>query len=121
MINRHYHQEVAVEDVLVQFSSVVITANGHGEEKDKEIYWGLDYISNFLRCLNKGKQYSFPPQLLLAHRSDEQIEEEGGNEEIDSQQINKKSNYNIKNNAIIAKGAILNNFIEQGNTRPYWY
>ncbi|KAA6374861.1 MAG: hypothetical protein EZS28_029611 [Streblomastix strix] len=95
------------------------TASGHGEECDNEIYWGLDQTSNFLSCLNKEKYYLFPPQPLLAHRSDELIEEEGGNEEIDSQLINKKSNYNIKNNANIAKGAILNYFIEYGNPRPY--
>ncbi|KAA6390993.1 MAG: hypothetical protein EZS28_013480 [Streblomastix strix] len=101
----------------------VSTASGHGEEYDNEIYWGLDQISNFLRCLNKWKYYNatFPPQPLLARRADEQIEEEGGNEEIDSQQKNKAFSCNIKDNANRAKGSIFNYFIEQVNTRLSWY
>ncbi|KAA6382828.1 MAG: hypothetical protein EZS28_021644 [Streblomastix strix] len=101
----------------------IITASGHGEEEDKEINYGLDYISNFLECINHRKYYQpqFPPQPLLVRRSDEQIEEEGGNEEIDSQQLNKGFSGKIKNSANRAKGMILNYFIEQGNQKPYWY
>ncbi|KAA6389854.1 MAG: hypothetical protein EZS28_014615, partial [Streblomastix strix] len=77
---------------------------------------------DMLECLNKGKQNSFPPQPLLAHRSDEQLEEEGGNEEIDSQLINKEhQDCNIKDYANEDKGRILNYFIEQGNPKPNWY
>ncbi|KAA6363103.1 MAG: hypothetical protein EZS28_041370 [Streblomastix strix] len=78
----------------------------------------------FLSNLNKGRNYnpSFPPQPLLVRRSDEQIEEEGGNEEIESQLINKKSDYgHIKNSANYAKGWILNNFIKYDNPKPDWY
>ncbi|KAA6367025.1 MAG: hypothetical protein EZS28_037448 [Streblomastix strix] len=99
----------------------ISTASGHGKKYDNEIRIGLYYIYIFLRCLNKGKQFSFPPQPLLAHRSDEQLEEEGGNEEIDSQLMNKGFNSDIKNNANETKGEILNYFIDQGNRRPYWY
>ncbi|KAA6319782.1 MAG: hypothetical protein EZS28_054776 [Streblomastix strix] len=100
----------------------ISTASASGEEKDEEIWIGLIDISQFFSNLNKGKQDSFPPQPLLAHRSDEQIEEEGGNEEIDSQLINNgHQNYNIKDYANRAKGAILNYFIEQGNPKPDWY
>ncbi|KAA6365761.1 MAG: hypothetical protein EZS28_038711 [Streblomastix strix] len=100
----------------------ISTASGSGEKKDQEIWYGLFRISQFIRCLNKAKQNSFPHQLLLAHRSDEQIEEEGGNEEIDSQLINKEHQYcNIKDGAIKTKGRILNYFIEQGNPKPDWY
>ncbi|KAA6371080.1 MAG: hypothetical protein EZS28_033393 [Streblomastix strix] len=115
MINRHQHQEIAVEMLVIAIS----TAGGQGEEDD-EIYWGLSRIFKFLSNLHQGK-YSFPPQPLLARRSDEQIEEEGGNEEIDAQLINKGLQGNIKNNANYAKGAILNYFIEQGTSKPYWY
>ncbi|KAA6397954.1 MAG: hypothetical protein EZS28_006513 [Streblomastix strix] len=116
------------ELVKVGYARVLViaisTASGSGEEYDKEIYQGLNYISDFIRCLNKGKNNfaTFPPQPLLARRSDEQIEEEGGNEEIDSQLINKGYQYrNIKHRANETKGAILNYFIEQGNRKPYWY
>ncbi|KAA6387673.1 MAG: hypothetical protein EZS28_016800 [Streblomastix strix] len=80
-------------------------------------------ISYFLKYLNQVRNYheTFPPQPLLAYRSDEQIEEDGVNEEIDSQLINQGINGNIKNNANRAKGAILNYFIEQGNPKPIWY
>ncbi|KAA6376535.1 MAG: hypothetical protein EZS28_027941, partial [Streblomastix strix] len=103
------------------FVIAISTASGSGEEDDGEIKDGLNYISEFIRCLNKGKQNSFPPQPLLAHRSYEQIEEEGGNEEIDSQLINKAFSGNIKNSANRAKLAVLNYFIEQGNPKPDWY
>ncbi|KAA6375836.1 MAG: hypothetical protein EZS28_028637 [Streblomastix strix] len=102
----------------------ISTASGSGEEYDDDINSGLVRISYFIRCLNKGKSYqqpSFPPQPLLVRRSDEQLEEEGGNEEIDSQLINEGDYGLIKNRANEGKGAILNYFIEQGNQRPYWY
>ncbi|KAA6377954.1 MAG: hypothetical protein EZS28_026520, partial [Streblomastix strix] len=97
----------------------ISTASGSGEEQDQEIWSGLFRLSNFLKCLHQGKQNSFPPQPLLVRRSVEQIEEEGGNEEIDSQIINKGKffGYNIKDDANEAKGIILNYFIEQGNTK----
>ncbi|KAA6389227.1 MAG: hypothetical protein EZS28_015250 [Streblomastix strix] len=104
------------------FVIAISTASGYGEEQDKEILNGMNYFSQFLKFLNKEKQNSFPPQPLLAHRSDEQIEEEGGNEEIDSQLINiGHQDCNIKYEANEAKGRILNQFIEQGNPKPYWY
>ncbi|KAA6369604.1 MAG: hypothetical protein EZS28_034869, partial [Streblomastix strix] len=100
----------------------ISTASGSGEEQDLEISNGLDFISDFLSNLNKGRsdyEPSFPPQPLLARRSDEQIEEEGGNEEIESQLIKKGDQYYyIKSQANRAKGAILNYFIEQDNRKP---
>ncbi|KAA6371409.1 MAG: hypothetical protein EZS28_033064 [Streblomastix strix] len=103
----------------------ISTAGGSGEEQNLEIRDRLDFISYFIRCLNKGRKSSwvpsFPTQPLLAHRSNEQIEEEGGIEEIDSQLINKGDYVHIKTDANEAKGWILNYFIEQGNQRPIWY
>ncbi|KAA6355755.1 MAG: hypothetical protein EZS28_048718, partial [Streblomastix strix] len=96
-----YFGDASVHSELINigYAGVLViaisTASGHGEEYDGQIYKGLDYISTFLICLNKGKLYSFPPKPLLAHRSDEQLEEEGGNEEIDSQLINKGISGNI--------------------------
>ncbi|KAA6384262.1 MAG: hypothetical protein EZS28_020208, partial [Streblomastix strix] len=115
-------ESVQSELINVGYARVLViaisTASGSGEEDDGEIKDGLNNISEFIRCLNKGKQNSFPPQPLLAHRSYEQIEEEGENEEIDSQLINKAFSGNIKNSANRAKLAVLNYFIEQGNPKP---
>ncbi|KAA6367695.1 MAG: hypothetical protein EZS28_036778 [Streblomastix strix] len=106
------------ELVNINYTKVLViaisTASGQGEEQDDEIFYKLDRISNFIRCLNQGNQYNpiYPPQPLLARRSDEQLEEEGGNEEIDSQQINEGRQYrNVKYEAYEAKAAILNNFV----------
>ncbi|KAA6388241.1 MAG: hypothetical protein EZS28_016234, partial [Streblomastix strix] len=76
----------------------ISTASGSGEEKDEEIWIGLSSIFQFFSNLNKGKQYNpiFPPQPLLARRSVEQIEEEGGNEEIEAQLINIRGKWDIK-------------------------
>ncbi|KAA6401932.1 MAG: hypothetical protein EZS28_002538 [Streblomastix strix] len=116
MINKHQKLEIAVQMLVIAIS----TASGSGEEKDNEIYKGLDYIYRFLYKLNNGRNYNetFPPQPLLAHRSYEQIEEEGGNEEIDSQQINKGFNGDIKIGVNLAKELIQNIFIEQCNPKP---
>ncbi|KAA6373584.1 MAG: hypothetical protein EZS28_030889 [Streblomastix strix] len=117
------HSELANANYSGVLVIAISTACGHVEEYDKEIRNRLFRISQFLKYLIKGNQYSFPPQPLLARRSDEQIEEEGGNEEIDSQLINKGkgSFWSIKNNANGAKRAILNYFIKQSNQRPICY
>ncbi|KAA6393625.1 MAG: hypothetical protein EZS28_010850 [Streblomastix strix] len=122
MINRHYKLEVAVDIVQIEYAGALViaisTASGSGEEQDDEIQDGLCHISFFLKYLHQGRLFTFPPQPLLARRSFEQIEEEGGNEEIESQMNNKENRGNIKNNANYAKKEILNYFIEQGNPRP---
>ncbi|KAA6379644.1 MAG: hypothetical protein EZS28_024829 [Streblomastix strix] len=99
----------------------ISTASGAGEEQDEEICNGLYRISKFLRDIHQGNYSSFPPQPLLVRRSVEQIEEEGGNEEIDVQMNNKGCYGNIKYHANRAKGRILNYFIELGNPKPNWY
>ncbi|KAA6385189.1 MAG: hypothetical protein EZS28_019285 [Streblomastix strix] len=134
LLNIHCSSDASAQSELVNanYTGVLViaisTASGSGEEQDEQISIRLGNISTFLNCLNKGGKYyikTFPPQPLLAHRSDEQIEEEGGNEEIDSQLINKGKGHfdydDIKNSANRAQGEILNYFIEQGNQRPYWY
>ncbi|KAA6364024.1 MAG: hypothetical protein EZS28_040449 [Streblomastix strix] len=131
--NIHYSGDASAHSELVNTRYVrvliiaISTASGAGEEQDDEIYWGLFRISNFLSNLHQGRnndeppfQY-FPPQPLLVHRSVEQIEEEGGNEEIESQLINEGNGWNIKDEVNETKGWILNYFTEQGNQRPDWY
>ncbi|KAA6363209.1 MAG: hypothetical protein EZS28_041264 [Streblomastix strix] len=94
------------------------TAGGQGEEQDKEIWNGLMYISVFLIGLHEGRngdyQPSFQPLPLLARRSEEQMEEEGANEEIDAQMKNKGMNGDIKHFANDAKAMTLNRFIHGG-------
>ncbi|KAA6372711.1 MAG: hypothetical protein EZS28_031763 [Streblomastix strix] len=94
------------------------TAGGIGEEHDKEISNGLFYIYWFLRELYEGRneqQPSFQPLPLLARITEEQIEEEGANEEIEAQMNNNKG-YDgyIKQWAIVFKKVTLNHFIRRG-------
>ncbi|KAA6388898.1 MAG: hypothetical protein EZS28_015575 [Streblomastix strix] len=112
MINRRQHQEVAVANVCGIFKNIVMNL------------FNLNLLMLIiLDNLYQGRNCyaTFPPQPLLARRSVEQIEEEGGNEEIDSQLINKGQRGNIKSNAKGANRRILNHFVEQGSTRPDWY
>ncbi|KAA6396996.1 MAG: hypothetical protein EZS28_007476 [Streblomastix strix] len=91
------------------------TAGGIGEEQNQDIYDGLMYIYNFLRELHEGRnnswQPSFQPLPLLARRIEEQIEEEGGNEELEAQTKNSGDAGNIKYLAKWAKAATMNHFI----------
>ncbi|KAA6399836.1 MAG: hypothetical protein EZS28_004641 [Streblomastix strix] len=92
------------------------TAGGIGEEQNEEIGNGLMYIYDFLRELHKGRnnQPSFQPLPLLARMTEEQIEEEGANEEVEAQMINYGHKYcNIKYYAKYAKAVILNHFIHR--------
>ncbi|KAA6370673.1 MAG: hypothetical protein EZS28_033800 [Streblomastix strix] len=105
MINRHLKLDVAVESVCVIFNNManpllrmdllmldmlkcqlllLILLVFYGEVQDEQIYQRLDRFSYFFSNLHQ-KDYLFPPQPLLARRADEQIEEDGGNEEIESQ------------------------------------
>ncbi|KAA6394772.1 MAG: hypothetical protein EZS28_009701 [Streblomastix strix] len=101
------------------------TAGGVGEEQDEEIGWNLDYIFKFLRSLNLGT-HSLPHQLipLLFKRIFEQVEEEGGNEEVDSQLINRgygQSRNSMEYMASRTRGAILNFYIDLSTREPRWY
>ncbi|KAA6391807.1 MAG: hypothetical protein EZS28_012665 [Streblomastix strix] len=90
------------------------TAGGIGEEQDAEIYNGLSYIFWFLRQLHEGRndQPSFQPLPLLARNTEEQMEEEGSNEEIETQMNNNGDDGFIKNEANDAKATTLNRFIK---------
>ncbi|KAA6366726.1 MAG: hypothetical protein EZS28_037747 [Streblomastix strix] len=89
------------------------TAGGIGEEQDVEIWNGLWQISVFLRKLLEGRNYqpSFQPLPLLVLRSDEQIEEEGANEELEAQMKNKGYDGDILDQAKAVKATTLNHFI----------
>ncbi|KAA6379236.1 MAG: hypothetical protein EZS28_025239 [Streblomastix strix] len=127
--------DTAAQSQLVAFGYVRIliivisTAGGLGEEHDQEINEVLIHISDFLFELHKGRNAHLPhfqSESLLARRSIEQIEDEGGNEEIDSQLINKGKEIlfargSFKKMANDAKGQILNFYIDKGCKRPWWY
>ncbi|KAA6358462.1 MAG: hypothetical protein EZS28_046011 [Streblomastix strix] len=92
------------------------TAGGKGEEQDKEIRNGLYYINWFLRELHEGRNWypSFQPLPLLARNTEEQMEEEGADEEIEAQMNNNGMNGDIKCNANYVKEVVLNHFIHRG-------
>ncbi|KAA6376322.1 MAG: hypothetical protein EZS28_028151, partial [Streblomastix strix] len=87
------------------------TAGGIGEEEDYAICKLLIHINNFLTQIHEGRndyQPSFQPLPLLARMTEEQIEEEGANEEVEAQMINYGHKYcNIKYYAKYAKAVIL--------------
>ncbi|KAA6393869.1 MAG: hypothetical protein EZS28_010603 [Streblomastix strix] len=92
------------------------TAGGIGEERDKEILYGFNYISDFLRQLHEGRNNrkpSFQPLPLLARITEEQIIEEGANEELEAQIKNKGNNGSIKYWTNEAKAVVLNRFIHR--------
>ncbi|KAA6360997.1 MAG: hypothetical protein EZS28_043476 [Streblomastix strix] len=93
------------------------TAGGKGEEQDLEILNGLMYIYLFLRALHAGRndyhKPSFQPLPLLARNTEEQMEEEGANEEIEALMYNNGYNSIIKYNANNANAMTLNRFIHK--------
>ncbi|KAA6355726.1 MAG: hypothetical protein EZS28_048747 [Streblomastix strix] len=93
------------------------TAGGVGEEKDMEILNGLDHFYYFLRQLHEGRNDgylpSFQPLPLLVRITEEQIEEDGANEEIDAQIKNNGQYSNIKILGNYVKAVILNHFINR--------
>ncbi|KAA6360437.1 MAG: hypothetical protein EZS28_044036 [Streblomastix strix] len=106
--------------VNVQYGKVFCisfsTAGGIGEEQDLEIYNGLIRISDFLREQHNGRNWqpSLQPLPLLARITEEQIEEEGANEEIEAQMINVGlvlGYFAVKIQAKMAKAETLNRFI----------
>ncbi|KAA6372615.1 MAG: hypothetical protein EZS28_031858, partial [Streblomastix strix] len=89
-------QELVNSEYAVELVLSLSTAGGDAEQDDIRIYKILTYISRFIKSLYQGRQTgyfnrgpSFPQQIRLARRSDEQIEEEGGIEEIEEQLFKK--------------------------------
>ncbi|KAA6384602.1 MAG: hypothetical protein EZS28_019872 [Streblomastix strix] len=123
-------QQVQAELINVGYGRVlfisVSAAGGTEEQEDDEISWGLFRISNFFYQLNNGRnnnnyQPSFPPQPALSKSYFEQIEEEGGNEEIESQLINNGKDQfcnKIKVKANQIKRMKMNYYIYRQNTEP---
>ncbi|KAA6364173.1 MAG: hypothetical protein EZS28_040300 [Streblomastix strix] len=99
-------------------STAFCTAGGKGEEQDLEIFYGMVRIFSFLIKLHAGRnddyQPSFQPLPLLARNTEEQMEEEGADEELEAQMNNNENEGGIKDYAKWAKAATLNRFIHGG-------
>ncbi|KAA6378258.1 MAG: hypothetical protein EZS28_026215 [Streblomastix strix] len=117
-------EQVQVELVTKGYPRILIiiinTAGGNEQEQDDGIGKGLINIADFINAILKGRetgpfnsQHSFPPQPVLFKSCLEQIEDEGGNEEIEAQLVNK--GYIIKDEAYDAKESILNIYVQWGN------
>ncbi|KAA6354563.1 MAG: hypothetical protein EZS28_049910 [Streblomastix strix] len=90
------------------------TAGGVGGEQDAKIYNVLNHFYDLLNELHEGRYYyqqSFQPLPLLARRTEEQMEEEGANEEIEAYMNYKGFYENIKKQANRVKAKTLNCFI----------
>ncbi|KAA6382017.1 MAG: hypothetical protein EZS28_022457 [Streblomastix strix] len=90
----------------------ISTSGGYGDESTLSIYTTLENIYNFLNILESGRLLNPHSQQgnnlsLICH---EQIEEEGGNEEIEAHLANQRYNYGILTQRIakLVKCVILN-------------
>ncbi|KAA6372808.1 MAG: hypothetical protein EZS28_031665 [Streblomastix strix] len=120
LIQEYGDAQVQSELVNVEYGRMMAvsfsTAGGIDEEDDDEIRSELNCICYFLREQLEGRnayQPFFQPLPLLARMSAEQIEEEGGNEEIESQLNSNGNNGSIKYYTKYAKAVILNHFIDR--------
>ncbi|KAA6393945.1 MAG: hypothetical protein EZS28_010528 [Streblomastix strix] len=112
--------ELVVDEYARTIMLLVGTAGGNGEQDDDDIYYSLDCISKFSRDLHQGRynKYGiFQPQPALSKTCIEQIEEEGGNEEVESQLINKGNWGYIIYGTNQVKSEILNLYIAKSNRR----
>ncbi|KAA6373566.1 MAG: hypothetical protein EZS28_030907, partial [Streblomastix strix] len=107
--------------------NIINTAGGNEYQQDEWIDQGLNNIYNFIIKILKGRQTdifnprpSLQPYPVLFKSCLEQIEDEGGNEEIEAQLVNKAiGEYDgIHNNSNLAKRRILNIYVDNSNPRP---
>ncbi|KAA6387139.1 MAG: hypothetical protein EZS28_017336 [Streblomastix strix] len=116
-----YYGDIQVQSELVNIgygrvmSITLSTAGGIGEEQDEQISNGLSRISWFPYELHEGRtwQPSFQPLPLLVRNTQEQIEEEGANEEVEAQMTNKENKWNSNGQANSTKAVTLNRFIHR--------
>ncbi|KAA6373012.1 MAG: hypothetical protein EZS28_031461, partial [Streblomastix strix] len=124
-IQRWGDEQVQVELVTNGYPRILIivinTAGGNEQEQDDGIGKGLINIADFIREILRGRRQTHPnypipslsPQPVLLKSCQEQIIDEGENEEIEAQLINK--GFFIKQRANWVKGSILNFFIDNSN------
>ncbi|KAA6388067.1 MAG: hypothetical protein EZS28_016405 [Streblomastix strix] len=106
-IQSYGDEQVQVDLVTMGYSKVLgfalSTSGGNEQEQDEEIRDGLFKIYTLLISFHYGGD-TLPSQPALSRICEEQIEEEGANEEIDSQYNSKGIDGDIKDNAKKAKG-----------------
>ncbi|KAA6399260.1 MAG: hypothetical protein EZS28_005211 [Streblomastix strix] len=83
-------------------------------KKFGEIFSSSNKDSKSSDSINGLSALTYQPNLC-----EEQIEEEGGNEEIESQLINKRYQWDVKNRALEAKREILNFYNDRNNPKPW--
>ncbi|KAA6374275.1 MAG: hypothetical protein EZS28_030197, partial [Streblomastix strix] len=122
-------QQVVSELTTIGYVIVLInalsTAGGNEEHDDFNIWLGLNNFIGFIIDLCVGgnfPQFIFSPKYSLAKFAYEQIEEFGGNEELEAQLINEgykqelfEGDISIKDNALLTKGELLHFFVDQSN------
>ncbi|KAA6339121.1 MAG: hypothetical protein EZS28_052637, partial [Streblomastix strix] len=123
-------ESVQAEIVNAGFIGVMIiaisTAGGSEEDETDETHQWLKNISRFLYYLRQGGEpdvfnrgTTFPPQPILRRICEQQMEEEGADEEIESQLINNQLNRNeyekIRDYARGTKLVIMNRYIDLSN------
>ncbi|KAA6394396.1 MAG: hypothetical protein EZS28_010077 [Streblomastix strix] len=122
IIHTYGDEQVQVELVTNGYPRVLVnvinTAGGSEQQDDWEIKQGLESIIKFIYVILEGRYNRgrpFPPQPVLFKSCQEQFEDEGENEEIEAQLVNKGKRL-LKGQANLAKEMILNIFIEMSNT-----
>ncbi|KAA6401935.1 MAG: hypothetical protein EZS28_002541 [Streblomastix strix] len=133
-IHRYGNVQDQVELVTNGYPRVLVrvinTAGGNEQQKDEEICFRLICIYWFIKAIFEGRETnpdykhpysSLPPQPVLFKSCQEQIEDEGENEEIEAQLINKWEDGNIKDRVNLVKGSILNIFFDRSNPKPWGY
>ncbi|KAA6398955.1 MAG: hypothetical protein EZS28_005521 [Streblomastix strix] len=117
-------ESISNQSFVNQTIDIIGIAGGHGAQDDNVIVSGLQNIISFFNFLHRGRQTQNVPvqmkqkqsqslQLNILHlkQSEEQLEAEGGTEEIEPLLLNKgtlKFIGQINKEALQAKGAILN-------------
>ncbi|KAA6357364.1 MAG: hypothetical protein EZS28_047109 [Streblomastix strix] len=133
-IHRWGDEQVQVELVTNGYPRALVidinTAGGNEYQQDKGIGQGLENIFEFIIKILKGREINpffkctaLSPQPFLFKSCQEQFEDEGGNEEITAQLVNKCEGYyyNVKDDANRAKEKILHFYVDNSNPRPRWY
>ncbi|KAA6396688.1 MAG: hypothetical protein EZS28_007782 [Streblomastix strix] len=109
-------------NALIQYIS---TAGGCGFKNDSRLYDVLQHIQNFFYMLQQGRnQYTYngkfliPSQPALIKSSNEQLEEQGGSEEIDSL-LTMSELDDIMKIANRTKQTLQNIFMDKTNQSPW--
>ncbi|KAA6392604.1 MAG: hypothetical protein EZS28_011865 [Streblomastix strix] len=103
----------------------ISSAGSFGENDEDQMFMGLIDVSSLfisLHNVSDNPHYpTFPPQPTLLKTSQEQVEEEGAYEEVESLLIDNGRRNCIKKRAKQTKREILNIWIDMNNPKPDFY